>query len=76
VNLADKPANASLRKELHAILTSQLDPDAVTRKAFREQERRLAELVKRQTAKEFYKDMAKRLGKGQAAVLTDRYYNT
>jgi choline-sulfatase len=76
VNLANKPAHASLRKELHAILTSQLDPDAVTRQAFREQERRLAELVKRQTAKEFYQDMAKRLGKGQAAVLTDRYYNT
>ena len=76
LNLADKPAHAAIRKELHAILTSQLDPDAVTRQAFREQERRLADLVKRQTAKEFYEDMAKRLGEGQAAVITDRYYNS
>jgi len=75
VNLAGKPEHAGVRKELHAILRSQIDPDGVTQQAFREQERRLAELVKRQTAKEFYEDMAMRLGEGQAAVLTGRYYN-
>ncbi|HWB84215.1 MAG TPA: sulfatase-like hydrolase/transferase [Bryobacteraceae bacterium] len=75
-NLAGQPQYASIEKELHTILTSQLDPDAVTREAFREQDRRLQHLVKTQTAKEFYEYSAERFGKGEAAVLTDRFYRS
>jgi choline-sulfatase len=38
-NLGGKKDSAAIQKELHGLLTSQVDPDAVTDRAFAEQER-------------------------------------
>lgn len=73
-NLAGKPESAAVQKELHGMLTSLLDPDAVTRRAFDEQERRLMAMVRANTATEFCEELAGRLGQGQARALTHRYY--
>ena len=63
-----------MRKELHGILTGLLDPDAVSDRAFREQERVLAAMVQRMRPEEFYKEIAGRLGAAQAHVQTRRLY--
>jgi choline-sulfatase len=73
-NLAGKPEHAAVQKELHGILTSLVDPDEVTRRAFAEQERRLALLVQKTTPQDFYKMLERRLGPGQAGALTTKYY--
>jgi choline-sulfatase len=73
-NLAGKPEHAAVVKELHAILTSLVDPDEVTRRAFAEQERRLAAMVQKLTAPEFRKELESRLGAGQAGALAAKYY--
>ncbi len=73
-NRAADPAAAPVLRELHGILTSVLDPSAVTLRAFEEQDRRLAALVRTSTATSFRKVLESRLGRGQAAVLTSKYY--
>jgi choline-sulfatase len=73
-NLAADPSAATVRKELHGILTGLLDPDAVSERAFREQERVLAAMVRRMRPEEFYKEIAGRLGAAQAHVQTRRLY--
>ena len=73
-NLARDTKVALVKRELHRILTSRMDPDAITEQAFEEQERRLRDLVKRHSADEFRRSMAGRLGKGQAAVITQAFY--
>ncbi len=75
-NLAGKPETASVQKELHGILTSLLDPDAVTARAFAEQERRLLQMARDRSADSFYKELAGRLGPGQARAITNKYYKT
>jgi choline-sulfatase len=73
-NLAGKPEAASIRKELHAHLTSLVDPDAVTERSFVAQERRLKELVGQMTPERFYQELVGRLGPAQARVITNRCY--
>jgi choline-sulfatase len=73
-DLAGKPETRAMQKELHGRLTSLLDPDAVTGRAFAEQERRLAAMVRKMSAAEFYEEIEGRLGRAQSRVLTDRYY--
>ncbi|MFB3825182.1 MAG: sulfatase-like hydrolase/transferase [Bryobacteraceae bacterium] len=71
-NLAGKAQD--VRKELHGILTSQLDPDAVTERAFAEQERVLDNMVRTMKPDEFYEEIVGRLGPAQARILTNRHY--
>jgi choline-sulfatase len=73
-NLAGKPEYAGILRERRSILTSQLDPEAVTQRAFQEQERRLRNFVRAKTAEEFFQMLRGRLGPGQARVLTGKYY--
>lgn len=81
-NLKDDPgefnnlaaSRPDVRKELHGILTGLLDPDAVTERAFAEQERVLNAMIARMKPEEFYKTLVGRLGKAQAHVLTRRAY--
>ncbi len=74
VNLAGKPATAPVQRELHAHLTSLVDPDKVTDRAFAEQERRLNGLVKKLSRDQMYKQLVGRLGSAQARALTNRLY--
>jgi len=73
-NLAGRRETAAIQKELHAHLTSLVDPDAVTERAFAEQERRLQAMVRRMAPEEFYKEIVGRLGPAQARVLTNQHY--
>ncbi len=73
-DLAGKPETATIQKELHAALTSLVDPDAVTRQAFDAQARRLDALVREKTKQEFYDFVLDRLGPGQSWALTERLY--
>ena len=73
-NLAGSKPAAAIQKELHGILTGLLDPDAVSDRAFAEQERVLNALVRRMKPEEFYDEIVGRLGKAQAHVLTRKHY--
>ena len=73
-NRATDHSCQDVMRELHAILKAQVDPDAVTEKAFREQERRLADLVRRSTRQQFIRTFQSRLGKGQTMSLARKYY--
>ena len=74
-NLAGKPQTASIEKEMRDTLTSLVDPDAVTLRAFEKQDQFLAGLVRDNKADDFYQIIAGRLGQGQAALLTQRQYS-
>jgi choline-sulfatase len=76
VNLAKDKKLLDLRKEMHAHLTSLVDPDAVTRAGFQKQEKMLADRVKSMKAEEFYDDLVGRLGSMQARMMTYRYYRS
>jgi choline-sulfatase len=73
-NLAGRPETAAIQKELHGRLTSLVDPDAVTRRAFDAQERVLMKMVREMKRDEFYQEISGRLGSAQAWVLTSRHY--
>jgi len=73
-NLAGRAEYASKERELHGILTSLLDPDAVTERAFQEQERRLQAIIRRSTPAEFFDQMKGRLGEMQARALSHKFY--
>jgi len=74
VNRAADPDCTAIREQLHQALLSKLDPDRVTEQAFRAQEARLGELVRKSTSKQFYETLVSRLGKSQSAALTRKYY--
>jgi choline-sulfatase len=73
-NLAGKKETAAIEKEMHGLLTSQVDPDAVTDRAFAEQERVLKARIARMKPDEFFEDLEGRLGTAQAKALTMRHY--
>jgi choline-sulfatase len=75
VNRATDRGCRDIMRELHAILRSHVDPDAVTEKAFGEQERRLSELVRGSSRQQFIDLMKSRLGKGQTMALARKYYS-
>jgi choline-sulfatase len=73
-NLAGRPEHAARRREMHRLLASLVDPDAVTEAAFRRQEEVLRGIVRSSTREQFYKRMVGRLGALQARVLTNQWY--
>ncbi len=73
-NLAGKPETSAIQKDLHQLLTSLVDPDAVTRRAFDAQGRVLTNMVRSMKREAFYNEISGRLGPAQAWVLTDRHY--
>ncbi|HWB32268.1 MAG TPA: sulfatase-like hydrolase/transferase [Acidobacteriaceae bacterium] len=73
-SLAGRPETAAIEKELHDALTSLVDPDAVTLRAFAKQEAFLANMIRTNSAHDFYSTISGRLGRGQAALLTQQHY--
>ncbi|MGH9663696.1 MAG: sulfatase-like hydrolase/transferase [Bryobacteraceae bacterium] len=73
-NLAGVAAHTGIRRELHAHLTSLLDPDAVTWRAFSKQDEVLKAMVARLSPDQFYGELKGRLGPTQARVQTHRLY--
>ncbi len=73
-NLAGNKQTAAIQKELHDLLTSQVNPDAVTEQAFAEQERRLRAIVAKSKREAFYDQLEGRLGSAQARALTNQCY--
>lgn len=74
-NLAGDTRVAAVQGKLHNLLTARIEPDAITEQAFEEQERRLRDLVNSHSADGFRRSLAGRLGRGQAAVITQAYYS-
>jgi arylsulfatase A-like enzyme len=73
-NLAGQPQTAAIQQELHAHLTSLVDPDAVTERAFAAQERFRDAMAARMTRDQFRKAIEGRLGKAQARMLANQCY--
>ena len=73
-NLAEKPELAGLVQELHQHLTSLVDPDAVTSRAFNKQHQILMNMVNSLDAESFYKRLLSRMGPAQSRVLTYKLY--
>jgi choline-sulfatase len=69
VNRIDDPAAAPIREELKAILHSQVDPEEVTMRAFRTQDRMLAGMGERMSEEELFDRFRGRLGPGQARIM-------
>jgi choline-sulfatase len=74
-NLAGNPKHSSVLRELHTLLTSRVEPDTITKGGFEKQDQVLMTAIREKTAKEFYQTLEGRLGRGQAAALTDKYYH-
>ena len=69
----DDPEAQGVRKELWDILHSQIDPEAVTCRAFEAQDRVLREIAEGKTEEELAGVFEGRLGPGLARVLASRY---
>jgi choline-sulfatase len=68
-NLIDDPATQQVQRELEEILRSQVDPEEVTLRAFRTQDRMLAEMARQLSEEELYQTLKGRLGSGQARIM-------
>jgi choline-sulfatase len=66
----------AVRKELHGLLTSLVNPDAVTAAGFARQREVRDRLVREKSREGFYKEMVGRLGPMQARLLTEECYRT
>jgi choline-sulfatase len=73
-DLASAAQTASIEHELHATLTSIVDPAVVTTRAFEKQEEVLTGLIRDNNPDDFFQILEGRLGQGQAAVLTQKHY--
>lgn len=73
-NLAGRPETASIEREMHEALTSLVDPDAVTIRAFATQDQFLSRMIRDRDAQSFYQTIGGRLGQGQATLITLRHY--
>lgn len=73
-NLAGKPGAVAVQEELHGILTSLANPDAVTAAAFQKQRRVLQQMLKTRSKQEFYQTIVGRLGKAQASAIATQHY--
>ncbi|MFB6135369.1 MAG: sulfatase-like hydrolase/transferase [Halobacteriaceae archaeon] len=71
-NRIDDPAAADVREELRDLLYEEVDPEAVTRRAFDRQEELLEEMA-REEGKGLFEELRGRLGDGQARALVDRH---
>ncbi len=73
-DLAADPEHATTLRDLRGQLYSICDPEKITEQAFLEQEHRLDLMVSQLPAAEFYGRLVKRLGEGQAGVVTNKFY--
>ncbi|MGH9327132.1 MAG: sulfatase-like hydrolase/transferase [Terriglobia bacterium] len=73
-NVADQPQFASVIRELHGILTSLVNPDAITGAAFQKQRGILKSMVEKDSPNEFCDTLSSRLGRGQAIALAKKYF--
>lgn len=73
-NLAGKPQFASIERELHGILTSLVNPDAITEQAFQKQRGILTTMVEKEDPGQFCHSLISRLGRGQAIGLAKKYF--
>ena len=73
-NLAGRSETVSIEREMHDALTSLVDPDGVTLRAFEKQDQFLTRLVRDNDAESFYQTLGGRLGQGQAALLAQKHY--
>lgn len=73
-DLAGDKRFADVQKELHAHLTSLVEPDRVTLDAFRRQDQILRDRVKSMSRDDFHDDLVGRLGSIQARTITDHHY--
>lgn len=73
-NLVGKPEFASVEHELHSILTSLVDPDAITEQAFQKQREVLMTMVKKDSQDQFFEELSRRLGQGQAIAMAKKYF--
>jgi choline-sulfatase len=72
-NRIDDPEAADVRDELRGLLHEEVDPDAVTKRAFDRQEEVLEEVAETTGADGLYEELRGRLGDGQARALVDRH---
>jgi len=68
-NLAGKPEFASVEREIHEILTTLVNPDEVTERAFEAQESLLRKTAAGKGPEKMYDALVSRLGRGQARAL-------
>lgn len=73
-NRIDAPAAQDALKELQTILATQVDPVAITERAFRAQKKRMDELAKGKTPDQMLDQLRGRIGEGQAVNLLTAYY--
>jgi choline-sulfatase len=74
-NLAGTPGTAAVQKELHGELLRLVpDPDAVTERAFAAQQSLLDKMIREHSRQEFFEELRRRLGDGQARVLANQVY--
>lgn len=72
-NRIDDPSTKDIQEELKTILHDQVDPEAVTRRAFQTQGRMLEEMSDRMTEQQLYETFESRLGPGQARALAQKH---
>ena len=68
-NLINDPETQPIRTELEEILRNEVDPEEVTLRAFRAQERMLAEMARSLSEEQLYQRLERRLGPGQARIM-------
>lgn len=71
-NLIDDPKYKSKAEELRKLLYSKVDPEEITDRAFRLQEKMLSDFNSKMSEKELMKMFEKRLGEGQAKVIVNK----
>lgn len=71
-NLIDKPETAEIQAELKGILNSLLNPEEVTLRAFRAQDKILADFSEKMTEEQLFDMFKGRFGPGQARALAKK----
>lgn len=72
-NLIDKPETAAIQAEMKDILFSLVDPEEVTLRAFKAQEKVLSGFTENMTEDQLFNLLKGRLGSGQARALAKKY---
>lgn len=72
-NRADDPEATSVLEELRGHLHDEVDPEAVTRRAFERQQAMLDELAERRGKEGLFEVLRGRLGDGQARMLAEKH---
>ncbi len=68
-DLSNEPAAKEIKSELKNLLFSQIDPEEVTVRAFKTQERMLKDMADRMSEDELFNTFLSRMGKGLARTL-------